>query len=215
MPIHKREFARSDNYTFRIKINCNSIIIMRTLMSCISITISIMHSYINCIRSLCLIWKWFHNNDYIVQNNIITAKDCNEINIQSLYEYFVHANIMRNMISIYPWLLKLLCWNIEESTGNCGKTGKSSSSCIFYLGMGNARSYHLTRPFCVIFFYMNKYFLLENYLISVEMELKSTKLFDFKSKENYNETNHRPRWVAHACSTLSNLDRYSHKIILY
>lgn len=34
----------------------------------------------------------FHN-DYIVQNNITTAKDHgNEINIQSLYEYFVHAN---------------------------------------------------------------------------------------------------------------------------
>lgn len=35
----------------------------------------------------------FHNNDYIVQSDITTAKDRgNEINIQSLYEYFVHAN---------------------------------------------------------------------------------------------------------------------------
>jgi hypothetical protein len=49
--------------------------------------------------------------------------------------------------------------------------------------------------------------------------IRYKKIFGIEAREfiqeSYNETDHWPWWVAHTCSILSNLDRYSHKIILY
>jgi len=124
---------------------------------------------------------------------------------------FVHK---RNIISIYPIvdLYGGIARNLQVIVGKTGR--KSSSSCIFYLGRATRTSLgHITRLW-------PRTVLLDIFLLKLSDRQNSwnwykKKFFDLWQEENCSETDCWPRWVAHACSTLSNLDRYSHKIILY
>lgn len=124
---------------------------------------------------------------------------------------FVHE---RNIISIYP-IVDLYGGIARNLQVIVGKLEESSSSCIFYLGRGNARPYYsATATFCIKFWNIT---FLKNYPINETFSRLTQKrvLRSLTRRESQRNWPLATMRVAHACSTLSNLDRYSHKIILY